>query len=433
MRRTRCCLFAGLLFIVATASAALADVVTPTEDVTTGVVVRESASSQSALLGVIRPNEQAVLLGSVPNWHRVELPNGVQGFVSKRWTRVLSSGGPAAASPSFTIDTVDVGTGLGVFVRGSDFSLVYDAGSNDDDAKGPGNRMVAFIRKATPATSVIDHVILSHPHTDHVELLPDLFSTFQINAVWDSGRLHDICGYRAFLTAIRDEPGVKYHNALQDFGTKEYAFAAKRCYGVQLPAESIPVKLDSRISAGTVIPLGQGASMTILNADAAKYSSPNANSVVVRLDLGSTRVLLMGDAEAGGRDAPANAPKPSSIEGRLLACCANDLPARILITGHHGSMTSSRRAFLNAVGASTFVVSSGPTVYGDVVLPDQAVVTELQSRGQVFRTDTDDTACATNPTKIGPVNDGRAGGCDNVRITVSDSTPMSVQMWRGLN
>jgi hypothetical protein len=49
-----------------------------------------------------------------------------------------------------------------------------------------------------------------HPHRDHVELLPDLFGTYQIAQVWDSGRNNDVCGYRAFLSAVQDEPNVAY-------------------------------------------------------------------------------------------------------------------------------------------------------------------------------------------------------------------------------
>jgi hypothetical protein len=49
------------------------------------------------------------------------------------------------------------------------------------------------------------------------------------------------------------------------------------------------------------------------------------------------------------------------------------------------------------------------------------IITELEERGQVFRTDMDDAACAMNPKKVGPDNDGQPGGCDNVRITISGS------------
>ena len=33
----------------------------------------------------------------------------------------------------------------------------------------------------------LDYVVLSHPHRDHVELLPDLFASYQVKEVWDSG------------------------------------------------------------------------------------------------------------------------------------------------------------------------------------------------------------------------------------------------------
>ena len=157
-------------------SPALPDSVVPSDDVTTGINVRQTASPQSAQVGSLHPGEQAQLLGSVPNWHRISLANGTPGFVPKRWTRVIASA-PAAGPPatgSYTIDVVDVGTGLGVLVRGPDFTLVYDGGSNDDLARGAGNRMLAYIKAVAPALTTIDELILSHPHRDHVELLADL-------------------------------------------------------------------------------------------------------------------------------------------------------------------------------------------------------------------------------------------------------------------
>jgi hypothetical protein len=240
--------------------------------------------------------------------------------------------------------------------------------------------------------------------------------------------LHDICGYRAFLTAVLDEPDVAYHSAIQDFGTRACAFEAKLCYGDALPAVILEIPQDSRI-AEFPVPLGQGASMTFLHADGAFHASPNENSLVVRLNVGGTRILFIGDAEAGGRQPPSTPPSPSSIEGALLACRTPELAADILVVGHHGSRTSSRQDFLDAVGASTFVVSSGPVRYGSVVLPDADVITELTGRGQVFRTALDDEACRVNPAKIGPDADDKAGGCDNIRITILATESPQLQYW----
>jgi len=182
-----------------------------------------------------------------------------------------------------------------------------------------------------------------------------------------------------------------------------------------------------------MIPLGQAASMTVLHADGAQHPSPNENTVVVRLDLGATRVLLMGDAEAGGRQPPPMPPTPTSVEGILVACCASDLAAHVLVVGHHGSRTSSRRAFLDAVGASVFVVSSGPMRYGTVTLPDQDIVAELSARGTVFRTDVADATCEANPAKIGPDNDGRAGGCHNVRVVIGGTPAVQASVFQAVD
>lgn len=400
-----------------------ADRVVPTDEVKTRVVVRANASGTSDDRGSLRPSESAELLGSVPNWYRVRLTNGVEGFVSKRWTRILSAAPPTpAGGPSFTLDVVDVGTGLGVLVRGPDFALVYDAGSNDDQALGDSNRMLAFIREVAPALTTIDHVILSHPHTDHVLLLPDLFANYAVRHVWDSGRVNDICGYRAFIEAVRTEPGVAYHTAVQNGGTRNYTFTEKQCGGGagKLPAVTLPVSLSTVIDNAPV-QLGQAASMTMLHADGGNHGSFNENSLVVRLDLGTRRILLMGDGEAGGRQSPSVPPTASSVEGTLLACCLQGIAADVLIVGHHGSRTSSRTAFLNGVMASTFVVSSGPTKYQTVVLPDGDVIAELGPRGQLFRTDLNDAACRTATNKTGPDADDRPGGCTNIRVSVSSA------------
>jgi hypothetical protein len=124
-------------------------------------------------------------------------------------------------------------------------------------------------------------------------------------------------------------------------------------------------------------------------------------------------------------------PSPSSIEGVLVTCCASELAAQVLVVGHHGSRTSSRRAFLDAVGASAFVVSSGPKKYSSVVLSDADVIAELEARGQLFRTDVDDAACGANTAKIGPDADGRAGGCDNVRLLIGGTPPVQVSVFHG--
>jgi competence protein ComEC len=361
----------------------------------------------------------------------------------------------AAPARRFEIDVVDVGTGLAVLVQGPDFAMVYDGGSNDDLALGGSNRFLAYLRAVAPQRRTIDHLVLSHPHRDHVELLPDLFANYAVGDVWDSGAVNDICGYRRFLSAIASAPRTRYHaahgsafqqpdarrrlqfpSAPAKPGARPFATASEIAgSGVARdggPASTGPGKERSRCSAddivlpadappvaGATIALGERASMTFLHVPQKEHRDDfNEESLVVRLDLDGVRVLLSGDAEAGGRASPAAKPTAGSVEGQLLAADRDALAADVWVVPHHGSKSSSRKATISAVHPKISIISAGPTEYATVVLPDAEVVAALSAVSEVFRTDLHDDTCPTNRAKIGPDNDGEPGGCDNVHVVV---------------
>lgn len=312
----------------------------------------------------------------------------------------------------------DVGTGLSILVTGDDFSLLYDAGSNDDRRTGRGDRAVAYLeavlgpsgpsrcadREGAPdvAERTIDHVFLSHPHRDHVSFMPDVLACFAVKNVWDSGKESDTEVYGAFVEAARREPGAKLHSGRLD--------------GAAEPARE-----------GERIELGRGATATILSVrpDA---KDPNDASIVVRLDLGRVSVLLTGDATGGERRDPSAPPAKNSVEADLLARHRRSLGVDILQVGHHGSETSSRSAFLDAVSPRFALVSAGPTPYGRVVLPDAEVTSALAAHGaRVLRTDENDEGCRTEPAKMGPDADGSPGGCSAVTLRIDRAGAIHVE------
>ncbi len=318
-------------------------------------------------------------------------------------------------APKFVVHIADVGTGLAVFVEGEDFALVYDAGSNDDKAKGPDNRFVRYLHTVSPDLRKIDHVVLSHPHTDHVELLPDVISSYDVSDVWDSGAVNPVCGYRRFLAAVAASPTATYHSGAKAEGNRRIDFGKSVCK--LSPSQTLTH--GPRIREGAPIRIGKRATMTFLHVDGEAHGTAfNENSLVAVLDLDGTRVLLMGDAEAGGRKDPSTPPSPKSVEGYLLEYYRQEIDADIFVAGHHGSMSSSRSAFVDAVSPKLSIISSGPMRYGSVTLPDPEVVTVLEAASKVLRTDVDDAACATNKTKIGQDDDGKPGGCDNIQIQI---------------
>jgi competence protein ComEC len=328
----------------------------------------------------------------------------------------------APAAGTFLVHAIDVGTGLAIFVEGHDFALLYDAGSNDDGARAPNDRVLAYLRAVRPDLAVINHLFLSHPHEDHDAMIDDVLAAYQVREVWNSGSFNPACAYHAFLDAVVAESGVIYHDALGSGGTHDATFPAStsRCHGAVRSA-TVRVPRGSQIAPGAPIPLGTNARMVILHANGnASAAHRNDASIVVRLDLGTRRILLMGDAEAenGRRNPPSTPPRADSVEGQLLARFQPELRSDVLVVGHHGSMTSSRATFLDAVGAGQFVISVGPTKYSGTTLPDATVITELGRRGTIWRTDLNDATCGSNPRKIGTDNDGKPGGCDNIRITI---------------
>ncbi|WP_135213173.1 SH3 domain-containing protein [Vitreimonas flagellata] len=426
-----------LIFVgLATPDIAGADEVTPSERVASVLRVREAPGADADIIAQLGPGERVELVGERPGWFQVRLPDGRTGFVSKGWAVVISTppiapiSAPTEQRGDIVIHVVDVATGLAVIVRGPDFTLLYDGGSNDDlqrgEIEGPdgalvtGNRLWAYMRAVLPDLTRIDAVILSHPHRDHVELMDDIFAHYEIGEVFDSGRMNAICGYRRFIEAIEVEPDIVYHDAIGGPGRRRVSFPA----GCREDARVYVLNRGDQVVSGQAWPLGAFASMTFLHADGADHPSENENSLVMRLDLGegddATRILFMGDAEAGARvNWPDETPEAGSVEAALLQS-PEALASDILIVGHHGSRTSSRRDFLDAVGADLFVVSSGPKRYSGITLPDGIVIQELEERGAVWRTDITDSRCRREANKIGPDADNRAGGCDNIQIFVDE-------------
>ncbi|MBC3873492.1 MBL fold metallo-hydrolase [Undibacterium flavidum] len=434
LSNSRSAIAVALGFLVHIGVATASDCIAPSGSAVAAVTLRTSPTAKSTANGKLESGQTLPLIASMPGWYETQLANGQTAFASKRSTEVIACPEGSAnvltvPEVQYELHAIDVGTGLSVLVRGPDFALLYDAGSNDDMARGDNNRTLAYLNTLQPPIQKLSHVILSHPHRDHVELLPDVVTRLKPSNVWNSGAYNDICGYRNFLFAIAADPSIQYHTATQDEGNESIEMAAKNCYGDKQPSQTLTLNHGKKIT-NEKISLGQGASMTFLFVDGSPRSSLNENSLAVRLDLGTHKILLMGDAEAGGRNLPSTTPKESSIEGKLLACCTEELKADILVVGHHGSKTSSRKKFLDAVGAKTFIVSAGPTKYATVVLPDQEIITELEKLGQVFRTDLEDASCLMSPDKVGADSDGKPGGCDNVFVKIPVSKSISINYRR---
>ncbi len=329
----------------------------------------------------------------------------------------------------YRIHMIDVGSGLAILVQGADFTMLFDGGSGDDarglTASSNKSRLLAYLHAALGPSGesacqpdgdtwpdsagkkiAIDHVFLSHPHDDHVAALDEVLHCYDVKNLWEPGQGYDNQAYGAMLKAAAETPNLAYHTALPVPGNRSQDVNGEK---ITMPAG---VKWTS-FKAEDTATLGVGAHFKILHADTQSYpQNANMNSLVVRVDLGSTSLLLTGDAMAGAPSQPLDA-TPSLAEGDLLQNHAAEIDVDILQVGHHGSQTSTRSAFLKQVSPAWAMLSAGPKPYSGSVLPDATVVAMLEKAvPHLLRTDASDKAGCATKDRVG-VDDSSPGGCDN--------------------
>lgn len=200
---------------------------------------------------------------------------------------------------------------------------------------GPDRSILAKLGEILPPWDRrLDAALLSHPDADHVTGLAAVLDRYQVGVVYESG----VRGKSGAARAMAKDP-VKH----QDVRAGDRLAIGGATFEILAPADAVP---------GSV-------------PDAA-----NAFSVVAKLSCGGGTILLTGDLP-GARE-------------RLLA--GEDVSVDVLKVAHHGSVSSSDPAFLDAVHPSVAVIEVGEkNTFGH---PHPAILERLNTRGiQTWRTD----------------------------------------------
>ena len=233
---------------------------------------------------------------------------------------------------------IDVGQGDAIAVRTrAGRWIVVDAGRSWPGGDAGRSTVVPYIAHRGGDVALF---VLSHPHADHVGGAASLFAALRPARFLDPGYPGSTPPYLAALAAAR--------------------------------AERIPWQ---RVHPGDSLAVDE-VMLTALAPDSAwsaHLTDVNLASTVLRMRVGTVRMLLTGDAE-----------EPE--EQWMLAHDAEALGADVLKVGHHGSSTSTSPAFLAAVHPRLALVSVGAhNSYGH---PDASVMAQLHDAGaQVLRTD----------------------------------------------
>lgn len=245
---------------------------------------------------------------------------------------VLATQGIKAPDDPLTVHFIDVGQGDCILIKYESTNILIDSGE-----KGNGDAVTNYLDYQGIET--LDYVIATHPHSDHIGSMPEVFEEFKVNNVLIPRLTHNNVAstktYESFLSCISAS------------GAKASYAAVGEGY------------VSGEMSFEILAPLTQ-------------YEELNNMSVVIRLDFGETSFLFTGDAQ-------------NESENAMLKSGAN-LDVDVLKSGHHGSRYSSSTQFLQAVSPELTVISCGESnSYGH---PHEETLKRLENlSSEVLRTD----------------------------------------------
>ncbi len=227
---------------------------------------------------------------------------------------------------------IDVGQGDCILIQVNNKNLLIDSGTSDSTS-----RVIRYLKNNN--ITKLDYVIATHPHDDHIGGMSSVIKAFDIGEF-----------YAPKVTT--------YSQSFEDM------IRALKSKDLKIKIAKPNITLD----------LGPSTTCLMLSPNKTTYKDTNDYSCVLKVSYKSSTYLFTGDIQ--------------NLSENEILDKGYDLHAQILKIAHHGSKSSTSKAFLNRVSPKIAVISCG--AYNSYGHPNSETLDKLKKLNCIiYRTDLD--------------------------------------------
>lgn len=259
------------------------------------------------------------------------------------------------AHSDLSITFLDVGQGNAALVQfPKGINMMIDGGGFVKSDFDTGKRIIAPYLWSNKIVN-IDYVVCTHPDPDHINGLPFIAEIFHPKEIWTTGEENPGAHYSQLASLAK----AKHINLLDIKHLQKKYFIN----GVELSILYPPTDF-------------------LIRKKHEQFRRLNNNSMVIRIKHGHSVFLLPADIEW-------------EAEQELISMNQNYLKCDVLLSPHHGSITSSTPAFMKLCSPRIVLISVGANNWWG--LPHSPVLNLYQTLGcKVYRTDLDGAITVTS-------------------------------------